>query len=99
MPIRRSDFFDSIDPDLPCCGLATRCGASNQFALAEIVDPRPTNPIAASRLRERNVEVATDSLGSKYEVNRAAQFIRDKIANDLRSVAGSSWGLDSIVDR
>src|SRR5262245_5448805 len=41
-----------------------------------------------------NFQTASEAIASKSKVNRAAQFIRDKIANDLRSITGPSWDLD-----
>src|SRR5215813_12780355 len=41
-----------------------------------------------------NFQTASEAIGSKGKINRAAQFIRDKIANDLRSITGPSWDLD-----
>ena len=43
---------------------------------------------AAIEPGERNFHLAVCTLGSKHVVNGPAEFIRDKISNDLHAVAG-----------
>jgi hypothetical protein len=41
-----------------------------------------------ARAGERNFHVASHSLASKHMVDRPAEFVRDKLADDLHAVAG-----------
>src|SRR5262245_48992156 len=42
-----------------------------------------------------NFQPASEAIATKGKISRAAQLIRDKIANDLRSITEPSWSLDS----